>query len=262
MGRAEPALRGIAVLLTRPPSRVTSLAARLRALGASVEARPTIELAPPHDPGPARRAAREVGRYDWIVLTSPTGARCFLEALAAAGARTALRARFAVVGPGTAAALAGAAPVGLEATDSRAEGLARVLAPALRPGERVLLVGPERARPLLSQALSGTGAEVEAVAFYRNEPARDVVAIAHDVAGGRYDVLVLSSPSSLERLLASGARPRDELHAALARLCVVAIGPITAHALADAGLAARAVADRPTDDGIVDAIGRGLGLAL
>jgi uroporphyrinogen-III synthase len=164
------------------------------------------------------------------------------------------------MGPGTARELRGAglAP-DLIARESRAEGLARELAPRLAPGDRVLLVRPEVARPVLEDELRRAGARVEAVAFYRNVPAAEVPSIAADVAAGAYDALVFTSPSTVERLIEGSGAASGEVLRAMARTRLVAIGSVTASAVKRLGLPAPVVAEKPSDDALVAAVRRALG---
>jgi len=244
----ERPLAGLAVLLARPAGRAGELAALLRALGADVHVRPTIELQDPADAEPARRAVAAVGDCDWVLFTSAEG----VERFAALHRRLHGRAlperpRLAAVGPATARAIAragGAAAV--VAPQATSEGLAAALARRIGAGDRVLLVRPEVARPVLGTALARIGARVEAVAFYRNVPAPGLAELVEDVGRDRFQVLVLTAPSTLEHLLAAAGEPgRGRLLAGLSRMAIVAIGTVTARAIAAAGLRAAAVAAAP-----------------
>jgi uroporphyrinogen III methyltransferase/synthase len=232
------------------------LAGRLRELGAYVEIRPTISLEPPVDPAPARRAVSEVERYDWILFTSANGVKFFQELVDELHAeRPSIRAAIGAIGPATARALehSGHRPAVI-AEDARSEGLARTLAGKIAPGERVLVVRPEVARPVLLDTLHALGARPDPVAFYRNVPAPDVHALAAELCANRFDVVILTSPSTLQRLLEAGQRPADELRAALGRTRLVAIGPVTAQAIEQFGLAPASVAAQPTDEAVVQAV--------
>src|SRR5690606_27652891 len=67
-------LFGRTVVVTRARAQASGFAHDLRTLGASVIEAPTIEVVDPSDGGIALRAAvAAVGRYDWLVLTSPNG---------------------------------------------------------------------------------------------------------------------------------------------------------------------------------------------
>jgi uroporphyrinogen-III synthase len=244
------------VLVTRPEGRSDVLAVRLRGLGAHVETRPTISLEPPTDPGPARHAVAELAHFDWVVFTSAHGVRFFRALLREIRGKDAtFEARVATIGPATAreAELEGFRPE-VVAEEARSDGLARALEGRIVPGERVLLVRPEVASPLLPEALCELEARPEPVAFYRNVPAPGLEALAEEVCEDRFDVVVLTSPSTLHRLLEAGGRTVEELRAALGRSRVVAIGPVTARAVESTGLVPEAVATEPTVEAIVRAV--------
>jgi uroporphyrinogen III methyltransferase/synthase len=256
MSEQVPPLYERVILVTRPADRNAALKQRLESLGAKVDARPTIDLELPQDIEPARRALRDLSGYAWVVFTSPGGVGYF-EAL---GRRVLGRAprpgcKVAAIGPATAAALrqSGVVPA-VVATQSSAEGLVEALGGRVGPQDRVLLVRPEEAREMLPHALRAAGAVVEAVPFYRNVAARDVPDIAADVRRGAYDLVVFTSPSTALRLFEGAAAADVEIRSALRRAKIVAIGEVTARALAQLGIPAGAVATSPTDDGIVDAV--------
>ena len=144
----------------------------------------------------------------------------------------------------------------LEAATPRSEGLAAEVGDAIESGQRVLVVGPEGNGSGLRDALERAGANVDAVAFYRNVPAPGLVALAAEVGSGRYDIVVFTSPSTLHRLLGADPQETTGVRAALRDCRRVAIGPVTAQALEHEDLAADAVALTPDDDGIVAAVGR------
>jgi uroporphyrinogen-III synthase len=155
--------------------------------------------------------------YDWLVLTSATGAR---ELRRRARGRPA---RVAAIGRATAEAWGGADLVPAVSTQ---EGL---LAELPRPAGRVLFAGAEGARPLLADEL---GADV--VVLYRTKPVAAVV---------EGDLAVVASPSAA-RALAS-ANPA---------LPVVSIGPETTSAAQAAGLRVVSEAATPDLDGLVGAV--------
>jgi uroporphyrinogen-III synthase len=161
----------------------------------------------------------ELDGYDWLVLTSATGAR-ELRRRAVGRAR-----RVAAIGPATAAAWG---DVDLVPRHASQEGL---LAELPRPAGRVLFAGAEGARPLLAEEL---GADV--VVLYRTRPVRPAEPVEGDLA-------VVASPSAARALAAAnGSIP------------VVSIGPETTAAAREAGLAVVAEAETPDVAGIVAAV--------
>ena len=132
------------IVVTRPAGRERALVERLRDAGHDVDHVPLVALEPLGD-DPV-----DVGGYDWVVLTSVTGARELRRRMR--GTPT----RVAAIGNATAEAFGGA---DLVAETSTQEGLLEALPPS--PG-RVLFAGAERARRLLPDTL---GADV--VVLYR-----------------------------------------------------------------------------------------------
>jgi uroporphyrinogen-III synthase len=255
----ERPLYNRSVLVTRPAERSAELKRRLEALGARVEARPTIALELPTDPEPARIALESLQTFDWLLFTSPSGVRFFfLLAQRVLGRLPKIENAVAAIGPSTARALVS---VGVRprviASGGSSEGLAEALVDQVRQGERVLLVRPEVARDVLPSALRSAGALIDTVPFYRNVAARDVADIARDVRREVFDVVVFTSPSTAQKLLDGAADAGIEILNALRRIKVVAIGDVTARALSRGGMSVAAVASRPSDEGIVEAI-RGL----
>jgi uroporphyrinogen-III synthase len=248
------------VLLLRPEDRGADLASRLEAMGARVQRVPVIAFAPPSDPAAARRATADLGAYDLVIFTSPTGvdaADAFLRESGAPGFPAGLRA--AAIGPATARGLRdrGVEP-SFVAADSRSEGLAECLLDVGLATRRVLLVRPEVARDVLPEALARSGARVDAVAFYRTVPAVGARRAVEAIAAGGLDAVVFTSPSTVLFLLAAGEEAGLDAPRSLRRVGRVAIGPVTAQALAERGLEADAVADSPESASVADAVLRAL----
>ena len=69
------------ILVTRPRERTLRLSAMLRAEGAEVLEAPAIRLVPVADKKDLDQALAEMAAYAWLVFTSPSGVRIFLEEL-------------------------------------------------------------------------------------------------------------------------------------------------------------------------------------
>ncbi len=175
--------------------------------------RPLVEIEP-IETGPV-----SLDGYDWLILTSATGAH---ELKARATGRPG---KVAAIGTATAEAWG---PVDLVPGTATQEGL---LAELPRPAGRVLFAGAEGARRLLVDEL---GAEF--VALYRTVPAPP----AGPVEG---DLVVLASPSAARAL--AEATPN---------VPVVTIGPETTAAAVGAGLRVAAEAPTPDLEGLVLAV--------
>ena len=201
------------VLLTRPRGRNERLAAALAERGYDVVIEPLIAVEPLGDD------PIDLDGYDWLIVTSPTGAS---EVRRRGRGRAG---RIAAIGQTTADALGGADVISAVSTQ---EGL---LAELPRPAGRVLFAGAEGARRLIVDELSA-----DFVPLYRTrelQPKRMPDA----------DVVLLASPSAARALAALGRE-----------LPAVSIGPETTKAAESCGI--RVVGEAPTHDvdGLLDAL--------
>lgn len=227
-------LRGLTVLVTRPADQAEATGALIEAAGGRALLSPCLRAEPPGDPQPLRAALAELARFTWIAVTSQCGAQALALALRGAGP---LGPQVAAVGSRTAAALreAGIA-VALEAPahDRTGAGLAEALLRAA-PGP-VLLPRAEEGREELAEALAARGVAVTSVAAYRMAAA-SAAALApacQALRQGQVDLLPFASPRTAAVLLAALS---GDAAAVLARTLVGAIGPTTAQALREAGVA-------------------------
>lgn len=100
-------LAGYKVLVTRPRDLISSMASRLRLLGAEVLELPAIRTEPLENQEELYRAFKQLDGYDWIAFTSPTGVRIFFEEMKKSGTdvRKMGSVKLAAIGNGTAKAL-------------------------------------------------------------------------------------------------------------------------------------------------------------
>jgi uroporphyrinogen III methyltransferase/synthase len=237
----ERSLAGRTVAVTRAREQASSLAARLRALGAEVVETPAIRIValdpPPPDPA----------RYDLVCLTSPNGVELLFERLAAAGldARALHGARVAAIGPATARALRGHGVIA-DAMPERAVAEALVEALGDAPVRRALVARAKVGRDVLPEALRERGAEVDVLELYETvaEPLSDEqLAAARDA-----DYVTFTSSSTVQNLLRAAGGRLDTP----ARL--VSIGPVTSATLREHGLEPHVEAERHDVDGLIDAL--------
>ena len=205
------------IVVTRPSGRATELVERLVAVGHEVVHVPLVAIELLGD-DPV-----DVSGYDWVVVTSVTGARELRRRMRG------IPRRVAAIGKATADAFGGADLVGAPSTQ---EGLLAVMP---SPAGNVLFAGAEGARRVLPDAL---GADV--VALYRTVeltpaafPDCDLVTLASASAARAYGRLAAAAPA-------------------------VSFGPQTTRAAAAAGV--RVVAEAETSDleGLVAAVERAL----
>jgi uroporphyrinogen III methyltransferase/synthase len=201
------------IVVTRPRERASTLVTRLESLGHEVVVCPLIELEPLGD-DPV-----DVGGYDWVIVTSPFGAREL---------RRRSRGRMpkvAAIGEATAEAFGG---VDLVPRVSTQEGL---LAELPRPTGRVLFAGAAGARQLVVDELAA-----DFLPLYRT---RELAASSFPQG----DLVVLASPSAARALRNAGSQSP-----------VVTIGPETTREAVRCGLVVAAEAQTHDVDGLVAAV--------
>lgn len=203
------------IVVTRPAGRERELVERLRRLGHDVLHVPLVALEPLGD------APIDVEGYDWVVLTSVTGASELRRRMRGEPRRV------AAIGRATAEAFGRA---DLVAETSTQEGLLAALPD--EPG-RVLFAGAEAARTLLADALAA-----EVVPLYRTVeltpvawPACDIVVLASGSAARAYGRLAAGAPA-------------------------VSIGPETTRAARSAGVDVVGEAATSDLDALVEAVDR------
>ncbi len=241
-------------MITRAEEDAHALADELATLGAVPVIFPAIRIVPPEDAEPLTRAAREAGRFDWIVFTSRNAVERFLAAVAAAGhpGDPLENVQLAAVGPATATALSRAGRrANLVATVHVGDALADELLVALG-GERrrVLLPRARIAREVLPDALARGGHDVTVVTAYetRHTDAARAAELDADLARGGVDAVLFFSPSAVDAAVeALGDQARERL----GRARLVSIGPVTSRAIAAHGLSPAAEADPHTSAGVV-----------
>ena len=236
-------LFGRQVVVTRARHQASGLVERLRAMGAEPVEVPTIEIADPDDGGEAlRAAAAHVRDFDWVCFTSPNAVERFVASFH--DARAFGDVHVAAVGPGTAAALAGAGIVAdLVPERSLAEGLVATFPHG--PG-RVLLPQAAGARPVLADGLTAKGWTVTVAPAYRTVPATPSADLLASAA--KADAIAFTSASTVTSYLAAAGG------AAAVPPVVACIGPVTAAEAQAQGLTVTVTATDHTLDGLVAAL--------
>ena len=100
-------LFGCKVLVTRPKETISSMAHKLRLLGAEVLELPAIRTEPLEDQSLLKEAFRELDSYQWIAFTSPIGVKVFFDEMKREGVdiRKLGQVKVATIGKGTKKAL-------------------------------------------------------------------------------------------------------------------------------------------------------------
>lgn len=190
------------VLVTRAAGQAGPLEAALRGEGLDPVAVPAIavEIDPPG--GALDRVVRVIQTFDWVVVTSPNGARAVLTAADRVSAALATP-RWAAIGAGTADVLQ-RRDVQVDFLPSRAQ--ARFLAEELpiTADEQVLLLRGDLAGGDLPARLEERGATVADVIAYRTVegPPASRRLLDDALATGDLDAVVLASGSAARGLVA------------------------------------------------------------
>ena len=185
----------------------------------------------------------DVGSYDLLCVTSPTGADELFRHLR--DARSLAGVTVAAIGPGTAGELQRR---GIRADvvppKSVAESLVEALGSVAVDRRRVLVARASEARDVLPDALRERGAQVDVVALYDTvaEPLTDAQLAAAESA----DYVTFTSSSTVRFYTQAGGRVNG------AR--VVSIGPVTSKTARELGLPVDVEAERHDIDGLIDAL--------
>jgi uroporphyrinogen III methyltransferase/synthase len=243
-------LAGRRIVVTRAAEQAAMLTSALRELGADPIELPAIEIRPPGDPAPLDAAIAHLGDYDWLIFTSINGVRFFLERLDASRLDLrSLRAKIAVIGPATRAAVERLhLRVDLAPAEYVAESLVRAFAAHDLAGKRLLLARAAEARDVLPRELRARGARVDVVEAYRTAAPEFLAARAREAFAKRPDWVTFTSGSTVKNLIAGAGRE------ALAGVRVASIGPVTTETLARHGVQVDAEASRYTTEGLIAVI--------
>ena len=252
-------LEGKKVLITRPASDSGGLLQRLRELGATCRALPTIEIRPRRITArEAKELLERLPGYDWVLFNSHHGVE-MLDQLARRGGRPLRRlilGKVCTIGPRTEEAVR---IVGLKAdlvpTDFSIEGVRKAFERMALRGKRILIPRSNLAMgDPLAQGLRKRGARVDEMAVYKTVfvkiPAGQLKKALRDV-----DAVTFTSASTVRSFLQSVKGTGVSLHRVLNGAAVAAIGPATAKALKQAGVRQFHLPDGSwTIDGLVAAI--------
>ena len=241
-------LGGRTVVVTRASHQANPLAAVIREHGAHPVIAPAIAVVPPLDGGqPLDDALLRLEQFSWVAFTSPNAVAATLARADRRGVRRRFaRIRVAAVGPATAARVEAelGRPVNLVPDRNDGAGLAAAF-PDPRPDDACFVPHSAQARPELVDGLRARGWTVDAVSAYRTVTPTLSDHLIADMAAA--DAVIFASPSAVHGHLSQiGDRPISGK--------VICIGSTTAAACAEADLPVAAVASRPSDDGLIEAV--------
>ena len=243
---ASTHLSGHTIVVTRASEQSGDLVAALRQTGATVFEMPLIAITEPADGGALRDATlKKIASYDWLVVTSPNGARRVAPFLANCSPTP----QVAVIGEATQQAL------GVSASLVPSKSL-----PATPTGEglvdefpvgtgAVLVVQGENADPSVCEGIAAKGWRTTRVNAYRTVAVVPSAAECNQALAA--DAVVFASGSSV-RSWVEACGPNFSGR-------VVVIGPVTKKVAESLGVRVDGVATEPNPQGIVDALAKLMG---
>jgi uroporphyrinogen III methyltransferase/synthase len=252
------ALAGKRILITRAAAQSEALARELSARGAIPVVVPLVAFAEPEDFAPLDRALDQINHFDWIIFTSAQAVRAVAKrAMETQGIllRTSTPIRVACVGPVTAEAARNASlRVDHVASAHNGVALADELGSRLS-GAKVFLPRSDRANPDLPTALKRHGAQVTEVIAYRTlRPAEVDSSNLKSLADSETDAVLFFSPSAVHHFAELlGAELLRQLQD---KLAITAVGPVTAKALREEGVARAVIAANTTAASVIEALER------
>lgn len=251
MKRAPKPLAGRRILITRAKKQAGSLAALLRAQGATVIQIPSIEIRPPKSYAALDSALRDLASYDWLILTSVNGVEALFARLAKLRKRASAlqHLKITAIGPATKRAIEERRlRVDVVPREYVAESVVRALRRRVK-GKRVLLVRAKVARDVIPQQLRRAGAHVDVVEAYETVVPKDSARrLKAALNGNRPDVITFTSSSTVRNFMALAGKNK------LNGIRLASIGPVTSATLRELGHKPTISAREYTMAGLVKAI--------
>lgn len=258
---SRPPLAGRRIVVTRAEGDTSELVQRLEALGATCLEFPAIAVVPRRLGAKTEHAlAAQLAAYDWVIFTSAHGVKAVMGLLARQGkdARAFGPAKVCAIGPKTAAVLEGAGITpDLVPSAFSTRGVAAAFRRIPLTGAKVLIPRSSLAvGDALAQGLRARAAVVSEVPLYDTVlPQVSKAVLRQRLGEGALDIVTFTSSSTVKNffllLERAGFSPRQMLNGAR----IACIGPQTAAAAKQAGLAVHILPRRAwTMDGLVEAL--------
>ncbi len=250
-------LFGKRVAVTRSREQAGELRHRLEAQGADVVELPLIEIVPEKSPE-AENVFEGIATYDWIVFTSPNGARYFFKQFHKrfSDLRCLGGAQIACIGKSTAREVQ-RQHLAVDVIPEKA--VAENLAEAMLESQsldslNVLVVTGNRNRDVLVRRLEEEGrAIVDLLPVYRNEPtdlSEEPGAVVFREQG--VHAITFTSASTVDNFVAQSGQLKLTPNAIHPK--AVSIGPITSEAMKQKGMPIDGEAESQTLDALVQAV--------
>jgi uroporphyrinogen III methyltransferase / synthase len=252
-------LFGRRIVVTRARDQASAFVEMLEERGAEAIHAPAIRIAPPEDVEPLDDACRSIADFDWLVLTSVNAVDYLMRRLLAVSDIRELKGvRICTIGSSTAERVR---RYGIRVDLVPEEYHTDALIEALRAcgdfaGRRFLLPKGDIARELLADELRARGADVTEVVAYRTllasterDTDQDVYRMLLD---HRIDAVTFTSASSVRNFVQMVGE--DQAVDLLRATTVACIGPVTAEAAQQLGIATSVMPERFTIADLVDAL--------
>jgi uroporphyrinogen III methyltransferase/synthase len=257
-------LFGRRVVVTRALEQGGALAAALAAAGADVAPLPCLAIAPPEDPSAFERCIADISDYDGVIVSSRNGVTALVDALVRVGTdvRSLAGRHIVAIGSATAAALRAVGIVAeLVPEQASSEGVLAALQQRKWLRARWLYVRADEGRDVLGPAITAAGgAYTLGIAYRTTRPSVPPMLLRSllpsDAGGEGMDAICFASGKAARHCLTTlgEAWGEDLARARIAASKVIALGPVTAAAIAALGLPVHATASSTDDDAIVRAV--------
>ena len=242
------------VAITRSRRGNAELALTLKALGFEPVSIDTIEFLPPEDWSRVDADLAGLGKFDWVLFTSPTGVEFFAKRMKALSLSVPWLGKpsVAAVGAKTGAALR---ELGITPGFIPSAYTGRTMAEQLPRGEgkTLLLLRADIADPEAVAILERDGFEVHDLSIYKTSAVSRIEddSIEHEVL--RADAILFASPSSVEGFMRRLGPGKTESLLANHPLAVC-IGPVTERAARESGFEMTLASNIHTIDALLQAL--------
>ena len=243
-------LKGKTIAVTRPRGQAEEAAAMIKKRGGKPYFIPAIEIKPPTNLKPIKKLVDELqkGEVDYVIFMSVNGVRCLLDAaenlnLLDETLKGLRKTTITAIGPRTAHELQiHKIRVKLIPSKYTSEGVLQTLQQFDISGKTIRIPRTSSASPALKEKLGETGAIVREVYVYDSAPPTNQNLkknFIQDLTASKIDAIIFGSASCVKNLFKmlrskiSSEKLRDLMNS---KVTVVAIGPVTANALAEMGV--------------------------
>jgi uroporphyrinogen III methyltransferase/synthase len=244
------------VVITRSRKGNAELARSLKAIGFEPLQMDTIEFLPPEDWSSVDASLKRLREFDWLLLTSPTGAEFFAQRMKALSLAMPWdgKPEVAAVGEKTRGALQ---REGIKVGFVPSAYLTRALAEQLPRGRgmRLLLLRADIGDPEFVATLERQGFLVTDLTVYRTSSVAGDEKEATEPAIRDADAILFASPSAVEAFM-KRLDSDAEASALTERLLAVCIGPVTAKAARERGFVRIITPKIHTIESLVRELGR------